>query len=49
MNDLQQVVESGLFDVRDVAKFCRVSVRSVWAWVAAGKFPQPLRLGRLRR
>ena len=38
-----------LFDVHQVAELLQVSPRSVWRWTAAGQFPRPMRLGRLRR
>ena len=38
-----------LLDIRQVAELCGVSPRSIWGWADDRKFPQPIKLGRLRR
>lgn len=38
-----------LIDIREVASLCNVSPRSIWSWADDRKFPQPIKLGRLRR
>ena len=36
-------------DVRQVAEALRISTRAVWKHVAAGRIPEPVRLGRSTR
>lgn len=38
-----------LLDLRDVARVCQLSARHVLRMVAAGRMPEPLRIGRCAR
>lgn len=38
-----------LWSVRDVASFLNTSERTIWRWVAQGKFPKPSKLNGVTR
>ena len=38
-----------LLSVKEVAKMLGIGERTVWAWAAEGRVPEPLQLGRLKR
>ena len=38
-----------LMSLRELSKHLGVSQRAIWGWAADGKFPAPIKLGRLRR
>jgi predicted DNA-binding transcriptional regulator AlpA len=40
------VYDEDLWDVGEVARRLDVGQKSIWRWLAAGRFPQPLRLTR---
>jgi len=42
-------VPTHLLDVGDLADMLKIHRRTVWRWAAAGRLPQPVTIGRVRR